>query len=159
MLLAVIYGGNPSVTTPSMRGRVSQSSLRLALAGSFAAEIERVGWRLTRESAKAPRPEAVVDAVLDELAHRTARQSEELRFSAAPATCLINHPRNLTPIREETMGLLGDLERRAVRWQAELENGDPSTSEWRQLLGGGLPWESGYVPLAVRGIEESTCAR
>ena len=159
VLLAVVYGGSPSVTTPSMRGRVSQSSLRLALAGSFAAEIERIGWRLTREGAKPPRPEAVVDAVLDELAQRTARQSEELRFSAAPATRLVSQPGELTPIPSATMNLLGDLERRAVRWQAELENGDPSTSEWRQLLGGGLPWESSYVPLVVRGIEESSCAR
>lgn len=149
-LLSIAYGGTPTVTTPSLRGRVAQSALRLALAGAVEAEVEREGWRLARETASPPRPEAVVDAVLAVHASSALRTGREAQFTSVsrPAGSL---PSPAWPTIDESLLVdFDDLELATMKWRTRLEDGDPAVESFRELLGGQLPWESGYVLRARR---------
>lgn len=153
-LLTLTYGGVPRVTTPSMRGRVAQSALRLALADVAEAEVEREGLRLAREAGSPPRPESVVDAVLGRLAVTSLRSRGESQFTAA-TTCRegaeTSVPEPVLPL--ELAATFDEFELRVWKWKAQLEAGDPAAQSFRDLLGGLLPWEFGYVP---RGFRQET---
>jgi len=151
-LLALVYGGAPTIATASMRGRVARSALQLALAGAVPAEVDCEGWRLAREKASPPRPEAVVDAVLAMHARARLREADEARFAARPpAAGPVAAPRPAPPpIDEVLLAALAPMELSALKWRSELAAGDPAAESFRELLGGLLPWEAGYVPLVRR---------
>lgn len=149
-ILALAYGGALTVTTPSVRGRVARSALRLALAGAVVEEVEREGWRLARETAAPPRPEAVVDAVLGVHASAALRSGREAQFTSVGRPPVSSLRPDVWAIADSSMAEFDDLELSAVKWRTELERGDPGVESFRELLGGQLPWEPGYVLRARR---------
>ena len=151
VVLSLAYGGQPIATSPSVRGRIAQACLRLALVGANPDIVDFEGWRLARETGLPPRPEAVVDAVLGRLAVASVRSRGELQFIAA-TTC---HEKAETSVSVPVLPLelaatYDELELRVWKWKAQLDAGDPAAESFRDLLGGLLPWELGYVPRGLR---------
>lgn len=138
--LSVVNGVR--VASCRWRARIRRAALQLAVAGAMEAEAEAIAITIARERGRPAPPEAILDRYLDERNCRAMATGRESQFAGTASVASV--PQAPPP---ELASRLDDLELRVWRWRTEIEAGDPAGDSFRELLGGLLPWESGYVSL------------
>ena len=147
ILIAIACHGAVRFTSPSLRARVRRSALILALSGANADVCRSQGWGLACQRGGSASPEAVTDAVLERRASRSAECAREQQFvSRAPGNSMSGRQSPPAVLSAR----LNEAELAAWKWRREIEDGDPGGESFRELLGGTLPWEDGYVLVCDR---------
>lgn len=134
--------GNSRIFLPKLR--VRKAALELAVAGASETDADRLGVAIARDRGRAVAPEAVLDRWLNERGRRVMSIVTESQFVGTAHV-----PSALHPAPPELAAEFDELELRVWRWRTEIEAGDPAGAAFRELLGGGLPWEADYVPRRI----------